>query len=330
MSQAQDRAAARPGRLPALHQRATSPPSRSAQAVPGYPEQDERSSGCSSGTRRSSASSACRWRPASTTRSTTTPATGSGSRPTSCLSCGWKPDEAAVLGLAARVWRRAELAGAAAGALLKLRAAGDRTRNPKRPTAATSTRRCRRARAPAGHAEPAFGPLWEAVRDRRPVTFSYRAAGRSEPQQRELEPWGVVNRHGRWYVAGRDRGRDAVRVFRLEPDRGPGGVLRAGRAGDRAGRHRRARAGPRLGLRARPGAHRPAQGAGRAPASGCAGTPSRCEPDESAPAMGPGRHAVRRPGLVRRLRRLVRPGRGGPDPPDLRDAVIRRLKGALA
>ena len=29
-----------------------------------------------------------------------------------------------MLGLAARVWRRAELAGAAAGALLKLRAAG--------------------------------------------------------------------------------------------------------------------------------------------------------------------------------------------------------------
>jgi proteasome accessory factor B len=35
-----------------------------------------------------------------------------------------EPDEAAVLGLAARVWRRAELAGAAEGALLKLRAAG--------------------------------------------------------------------------------------------------------------------------------------------------------------------------------------------------------------
>src|SRR6476619_1665466 len=30
--------------------------------------------------------------------------------------------------------------------------------------------------------------------------------------------------------------------------------------------------------------------------------------------MGPGHHAVRRPGLVRRLRRLVRPGRGGPGP----------------
>ena len=37
------------------------------------------------------------------------------------------------------------------------------------------------------------------------MTFSYRAAGRSEPQRRELEPWGVVNRHGRWYVAGWDR-----------------------------------------------------------------------------------------------------------------------------
>jgi proteasome accessory factor B len=53
------------------------------------------------------------------------------------------------------------------------------------------------------------------------VTFSYRAAGRSEPQRRELEPWGVVNRKGRWYVAGRDRVRDATRVFRLSRIAGP-------------------------------------------------------------------------------------------------------------
>ena len=25
----------------------------------------------------------------------------------------------------------------------------------------------------------------------------------------------MVNRHGRWYVAGHDRDRDAIRVFRL-------------------------------------------------------------------------------------------------------------------
>jgi proteasome accessory factor B len=116
-------------------------------------------------------------------------------------------DEAAVLGLAARVWQRAELAGAAAGALLKLRAAGIEADDE--PGAA------RGIEPRLGTPEPAFGPLWEAVRDRRPVTFSYRAAGRSEPQRRELEPWGVVNRHGRWYVAGWDRGRDATRVFRL-------------------------------------------------------------------------------------------------------------------
>jgi proteasome accessory factor B len=127
-------------------------------------------------------------------------------------------DEAAVLGLAARVWRRAELAGAAAGALLKLRAAGIDTAGPdaadERPSAQGIEPRL-------GTPEPAFGPLWEAVRDRRPVTFSYRAAGRSDPQRRELEPWGVVNRHGRWYVAGRDRGRDATRVFRLSRIAGP-------------------------------------------------------------------------------------------------------------
>jgi len=130
-------------------------------------------------------------------------------------------DEAAVLGLAARVWQRAELAGAAAGALLKLRAAGIDAADEHAAQQDIEPR--------LGTPEPAFGPLWEAVRDRRPVTFSYRAAGRSEPQQRELEPWGVVNRHGRWYVAGWDRGRAATRVFRL--GRIVGGVKFCGPAG---------------------------------------------------------------------------------------------------
>jgi proteasome accessory factor B len=116
-----------------------------------------------------------------------------------------EPDEAAVLAVAARVWHRAELAGAAAGALLKLRAAGVEAEEAAQPGI--------EPRLQAG--EAAFAPLWEAVRDRRPVTFRYRAAGRSEAQRRELEPWGVVNRHGRWYVAGHDRARQAVRAFRL-------------------------------------------------------------------------------------------------------------------
>ena len=116
-----------------------------------------------------------------------------------------EPDEAAVLALAGRVWRQAELAGAAAGALLKLRAAGVDAEEISPPGI--------EPRLQAG--ESSFGPLWEAVRDRRPVTFRYRAAGRAEAQPRHLEPWGVVNRHGRWYVAGQDTDRGALRVFRL-------------------------------------------------------------------------------------------------------------------
>ncbi len=129
-------------------------------------------------------------------------------------------DEAAVLGIAARVWQSAELAGAAAGALLKLRAAGavgaagaPGLDDDKQPRPGIEPR--------LTTAEPAFGPLWEAVRDRRPVTFSHRAPGRSEAIKRELEPWGVVNRRGHWYVAGYDRTRNATRVFRLSRIDGP-------------------------------------------------------------------------------------------------------------
>ncbi len=116
-----------------------------------------------------------------------------------------EPDEAAVLGLAAKVWQRAELAGAAAGGLLKLRAAGieaDETARPGIEPRLTTE-------------EASFGPLWSAVRDRRPVTFGYRAAGRTAVQTRNLEPWGVVNRNGIWYVVGFDTDRADERVFRL-------------------------------------------------------------------------------------------------------------------
>jgi proteasome accessory factor B len=114
-------------------------------------------------------------------------------------------DEAAVLALAARVWQQRSLAQTASTALLKLRAAGVETDDVSlvgiEPRVNAS--------------EPAFAPLWDAVRDRRPVAFDYQAAGAPDVVRRHLEPWGIVSWHGRWYVTGHDRDRGAVRSFRL-------------------------------------------------------------------------------------------------------------------
>ena len=228
-----------------------------------------------------------------------------------------EPDEAAVLGLAAQVWQRAALAGAASGALLKLRAAGVETDE-----------------ASAGPFElrvdtpdPAFPALWEAVRDRRVVRFDYRAAGRGEVLTRTVEPWGVVSRRGRWYLVGHDRDRDAPRVFRLS--RITGEVRPVGRPGQvtvpedvdiramvdyqdkRLATPRtatvRVRQGTCQGLRHRATATRP----------GADGW------DELEVTFhDPDRLGAWIASLGADVRVL--------DPPDLRDAVIRRLKGALA
>jgi len=129
-----------------------------------------------------------------------------------------EPDEAAVVGLAARVWQHAGLARQTTDALVKLRAGGvavDRDAlSMVEPRLAAS--------------EPAFEPLCDAVLTRAPVRFGYRRPGR-EPTERTLEPWGVLSWRGRWYVIGRDRDRDAPRMFRLS--RVTTAVRRAGRPG---------------------------------------------------------------------------------------------------
>lgn len=116
-----------------------------------------------------------------------------------------EPDEAAVLGVAARVWQHASLAEATSSAVLKLKAAGIQTDQSAlsaiEPHVAAS--------------EPAFDPLWTAVLTRTAVRFEHRRSGAAEAQLRTLEPWGIVSWHGRWYVVGRDRDRQATRMFRL-------------------------------------------------------------------------------------------------------------------
>ncbi len=131
----------------------------------------------------------------------------------------FEPDELAVLGLASRTWAQASLAGPAAQALRKLRAAGVE----------------RDADALIGieprlrTAEPAFDAVKDAVVRRRPLTFTYKRPEASEGTERHVQPWSLVSWHGRWYLNAFDEDRQAPRVFRLS--RVSGTVRATGRAG---------------------------------------------------------------------------------------------------
>lgn len=118
-------------------------------------------------------------------------------------------EEAAALGLAAKVWQQARLAGAASGALQKLRAAGDaggrgRVRGAQRPGTAHPRPRGGVRAAHAGLPRPPPGHLRLPQGQRRHVR---PAPGRA------VDP-GVL---ARTLVPGRswDRDRGAERVFRL-------------------------------------------------------------------------------------------------------------------
>jgi proteasome accessory factor B len=129
-----------------------------------------------------------------------------------------EPDEAAAVGIAARLWQHAGLAAAASSGLAKLRAAGIDVD----PHATLGVE-------PVVTVDPAFGPLTSAARDRRTVTFRYRRPEGDAPATRRLQPWGVVCWRGRWYVVGHDLDRAAARCFRLS--RIVGAVRSTGPAG---------------------------------------------------------------------------------------------------
>ncbi|HTZ44349.1 MAG TPA: WYL domain-containing protein [Jatrophihabitans sp.] len=120
-------------------------------------------------------------------------------------------DEAAAVGLAARLWSTASLATEARAALIKLRAAGIEIDEPASD-----------ALPPLAGNSPALPPLVAAVSGRRVVQFSHRKRYSDTADRRTVEPWGVLSWRGRWYVVGHDRDRGEVRSFRL--DRIVGGV----------------------------------------------------------------------------------------------------------
>jgi proteasome accessory factor B len=131
----------------------------------------------------------------------------------------FEPDELAVLGLASRTWAHASLAGPAAQALRKLKAAG--IERDAESLVGIEPR--------LGTREPAFDPVKNAVVAQQTIEFGYRTAGTGEARLRRVQPWGLASWHGRWYLTGHDLDRGAPRVFRLS--RVTGEVRRVGRPG---------------------------------------------------------------------------------------------------
>lgn len=118
-------------------------------------------------------------------------------------------EESAWLALAALVCE-GEVAGAEAQrALRRLEAAGALPETP--PSQVQPRLRLD---------EPHWDTLTEAAHRGSVVEFEYFAASTGERTRRRIEPWGLGQRYGQWYLAGHDLDRDATRVFRLSRIRG--------------------------------------------------------------------------------------------------------------
>lgn len=113
-------------------------------------------------------------------------------------------EEAAVMGLAARVWDHAGLAAESATAIVKLKSIGVDI-----DTAALSMAEPRLS----AH-EPSFEAMLDAATRHIEVEFEYQRPGQPASTRR-LQPWGILSWRDRWYVGGYDLDREASRLFRL-------------------------------------------------------------------------------------------------------------------
>ncbi|GAA4821664.1 helix-turn-helix transcriptional regulator [Nocardioides caeni] len=114
-------------------------------------------------------------------------------------------EEAAVVGIAARVWQHATMAQVTSEAVRKLSAAGIDV-----DLGALDI-----AQPVLTAEEPGFEACWRAACERMVIEFDYRRPGADSAMRRHVQPWGVVRSSGRWYVVGYDTDRGAERVFRL-------------------------------------------------------------------------------------------------------------------
>lgn len=114
-------------------------------------------------------------------------------------------EEAAVVGIASRVWQHATMAQVTTDAVRKLSAAG----------IDVDLDALEIAQPLLTADEPAFETCWVAVCERMAIEFDYKRPGADHARTRHVQPWGVVRYSGRWYVVGHDADRGAERVFRL-------------------------------------------------------------------------------------------------------------------
>jgi len=114
-------------------------------------------------------------------------------------------DAMTMLAVAANLWSEAAFSAAAQSALRKV---ATRAGLGWYDDDATVQSRVRTL-------EPAFQPLWTALRENSEVTFDYRPAGSATTTSRAVKPWGLGSRYGEWYLSGFDTARGAQRNFRL-------------------------------------------------------------------------------------------------------------------
>jgi proteasome accessory factor B len=114
------------------------------------------------------------------------------------------PDELALLGLAAEVWREASLSADSQRALTKLRSLGI---EPREPVIGYAPRL--RVR------DSAFEPLRQALDRRQTVRFRYFKPGEGASSERTVDPLAVVLHEGRWHLHAYDHDAGAPRTFLL-------------------------------------------------------------------------------------------------------------------
>ncbi|GAA4425241.1 YafY family protein [Georgenia halophila] len=233
------------------------------------------------------------------------------------------PAEVGVLSLAAELWQDATLRSSARRGVTKLRAVGPA------PEPGAHAGLALRVRGP----EAAFAPILDAVDDRRVVTFTYRAASTGQVTRRTVQPWRLLSSGRGWYLVGHDVDRAAPRAFRLSRIQGrvratgPRGAFEVPDDVDVAGLV--AVASPR------PGTARLAVLSGRAAALRARATVAE-PPTESPENEGPlaDRDIVDLPYADAELVAEEIAAYAGSvlvlDPPELRDAVLRRLRAVAA